>query len=333
MKRRRFITLLGGAAAAPLVLWPLAAPAQQAGGMRRIGVLMPYTQDDPEDRARVAALQDGLKQLGWIEGRNIRAEYRWYAGDAERARVLAKELVDLQPDLLVAGATPGAVALRQETRTIPIVFVPVTDPVGQGLVEGLARPGGNATGLSLFEFSVGTKLLEALNQIAPAVTRVAIVYNPETAVFASYLQSIGAAAAAFHVQTIPAPVRGAADIEAALATLARAPGGGLLCLPDTFLNVHRELIVALAARNKLPAVYAFRFFAVDGGLMSYGVDVADLYRRAGSYIDRILKGGKPAEMPVQSPDKYELVINLKTAKALDLTVPQTLLYRADEVIE
>jgi putative tryptophan/tyrosine transport system substrate-binding protein len=330
MRRRAFIRLLGGGIAAA---WPLGARAQQPGGMRRIAVLMPYTHDDPEDRARVAALQGGLRQLGWIEGQNIRSEYRWYAGDADRARVLAKELVELQPDLIVAGATPGALALRQETRTIPIVFVPVTDPVGQGLVEGLARPGGNATGLSLFEFSVGSKWLEALNQIAPRVTRVAVVYNPETAVFAPYLESIGAAATALRLQLIPAPVRGAADIEAALTGLGRSPGGGLLCLPDTYLNVHRELFVTLAARHKLPAVYAFRFFAVDGGLMSYGVDFVDLYRRAASYIDRILKGAKPADMPVQSPDKYELVLNLKTAKALDLTVPQTLLYRADEVIE
>jgi putative ABC transport system substrate-binding protein len=328
MRRREFITLLGGAAA-----WPLAARAQQPGGVRRIGVLMPYTQDDPEDRARVAALQEGLKQLGWTEGQNIRTEYRWYGGDADRARVLAKELVELQPDLIVVGAAPGSVALRRETRTIPIVFVAVTDPLGQGLVEGLARPGGNATGFALFEFSVGTKLLEALNQMAPRVARVAVFYNPETAVFGPYLESIGAAAAAFRLRLIPAPVRGAAEIEAAIASLGREPGGGLLCLPDTFLNVHRELIVTLAARNNLPAVYAFRFFAVDGGLMSYGVDVADLYRRAASYIDRILKGGKPAEMPVQSPDKYELVLNLKTAKALGLSVPQTLLYRADEVIE
>jgi putative ABC transport system substrate-binding protein len=328
MKRRAFITLLGAA-----VAWPLAARAQQAGAMRRIGVLMPFTPDDPEDRARVAALQAGLKQLGWIEGQNVRFEYRWYGGDADRARALAKELVGLQPELIVAGATPAALALRQETRTLPIVFVGGADPVGLGLVEGLARPGGNATGFSIFEFSVGTKLLEALNQIAPGVARVAVFYNPDTAVVGPYLESIGAAAAGFRLQMIPAPVHGAAEIEAAIATLARSPGGGLLCLPDIFLNVHRELILALADRNRLPAVYAFRFFAAAGGLMSYGVDVTDLYRRAASYIDRILKGGKPAEMPVQSPDKYELVINLMTAKALGLTVPQTLLYRADEVIE
>jgi putative ABC transport system substrate-binding protein len=328
MRRRAFIALLGGAAG-----WPLAARAQQAGGMRRIGVLMPFTRDDPEDRARVAALQGGLEQLGWVDGQNLRAEYRWYGGDADRARVLAKELVELQPELILAGATPAALALRQETRTIPMVFVGGADPVGLGLVEGLARPGGNATGLSVFEFSVGTKLLEALNQMAPRVARVAVFYNPETAVFAPYLKSIGTAAASFRLQLIPAPVRGAGEIEAAIAALGREPGGGLLCLPDIFLNVHRELIVALAARNELPAVYAFRFFAVGGGLMSYGVDVADLYRRVASYIDRILKGAKPAEMPVQSPDKYELVINLKTAQALGLTVPQTLLYRADEVIE
>jgi putative ABC transport system substrate-binding protein len=328
MRRRAFIALLGGAAGLPL-----AARAQQAGGMRRIGVLMPFTQDDPEDRARVAALQGGLKQLGWVDGQNLRAEYRWYGGDADRARVLAKELADLQPELILAGATPAALALRQETRTIPIVFVGGADPVGLGLAEGLARPGGNATGLSVFEFSVGTKLLEALNQMAPRVARVAVFYNPETAVFGPYLESIGIAAATFRLQLIPAPVRGAGEIEAAIAALGREPGGGLLCLPDIFHNVHRELIVALAARNELPAVYAFRFFPVGGGLMSYGVDVADLYRRAASYIDRILKGGKPAEMPVQSPDKYELVINLKTAQALGLEIPPTLLARADEVIE
>jgi putative ABC transport system substrate-binding protein len=329
MRRREFITLIGGAA----VAWPLVARAQQPGGMRRIGVLMPFTQDDPEDQARVAALKDGLKQLGWTEGQNFRAEYRWYGGDAERARVLAKELVELRPELILAGATPGALALREETRTIPIVFVGGADPVGLGLVEGLARPGGNATGLSIFEFSVGTKLLEALNQIAPSVVRVAVFYNPETAVFGPYLESIGAAATQLHLQMIPAPVHGAAEIAAAMTALAREPGGGLLCLPDIFLNVHRELILTLAARSRLPAVYGFRFFAADGGLMSYGVDVADLYRRAATYIDRILKGGRPAELPVQSPDKYELVLNLKTAKALGLTVPQTLLYRADEVIE
>jgi putative ABC transport system substrate-binding protein len=329
MRRREFITLLGGTA----IAWPLAARAQQPGGMRRIGVLMPYTQTDPEDQARVAALQEGLKQLGWIEGQNLRSEYRWYGGDAEQARAFAKELVELQPDLIVVGAAPGSAAVRQETRTIPIVFVAVTDPIGQGLVEGLARPGGNTTGFALFEFSVGTKLLEALNQIAPRVTRVAVFYNPETAVFGPYLESIGAAAASFRLRLIPTPVRGAAEIEAAVAALGRESGGGLLCLPDSFLNVHRDLIVRLAARDTLPAVYAFRFFAADGGLMSYGVDVAELYRRAGTYIDRILKGGRPAEMPVQSPDKYELVINLKTAKALGLDVPQTLLYRADEVIE
>jgi putative tryptophan/tyrosine transport system substrate-binding protein len=328
MNRRDFITLLGGAAALPL-----GARAQQAGGMRRIGVLMPFTPDDPEDQARVSALQGGLKQLGWADGQNLRAEYRWYGGDADRARVMARELVELQPEVILAGATPAALALRQETRTIPIVFVGSADPVGLGLAEGLARPGGNATGLSVFEFSVGTKLLEALNQMAPRVARVAVFYNPETAVFGPYLESIGTAAATFRLQLIPAPVRGAGEIEAAIAALGREPGGGLLCLPDIFLNVHRELIVALAARNALPAVYAFRFFAVGGGLMSYGVDVADLYRRAASYIDRILKGAKPGEMPVQSPDKYELVINLKTAQALGLTVPQTLLYRADEVIE
>ncbi len=324
--RREFISLLGGAAAA----WPRAARAQQA---RRIGVLMPYSKDDPEDQARVAALQDGLRQAGWIEGRNLRSEYRWYAGESARARAMAMELVEQRPELIVVGATIGSVALKQETRTIPLVFVGVSDPVGQGLVDTLARPGGNATGLTYFEFSVVTKLLETLKQMAPGVTRVAMLYSAEASVATPFLQSIEPAGRPLGVELIPAPIRDAAEIETAVAALGREPGGGLMCLPDIYLNVHRQLIVALAARHKLPAAYAFRFFAAEGGLFSYGVEVTDLYRRAGTYVDRILKGEKPADLPVRQPAKYELVINLKTAKALGLDVPNKLLALADEVIE
>jgi putative tryptophan/tyrosine transport system substrate-binding protein len=324
--RREFVTLLGGAAAA----WPRAARAQQ---VRRIGVVMPYTQDDPEDQARVAALQDGLRQAGWIEGRNLRSEYHWYAGETERARAIAMELVEQRPELIVVGTTIGSVALKQETRTIPLVFVGVTDPVGQGLVDTLARPGGNATGLTYFEFSVVTKLLETLKQIAPGITRVTMLYSAEGSVATPFLQSIGPAGRSFEVELIAAPIRDTAEIETAVAALALEPGGGLMCLPDIYLNVHRRLIVELAARHKLPAAYTFRFFAAEGGLFSYGIEVTDLYRRAGAYVDRILKGEKPADLPVQQPTKFELVINMKTAKALGLEIPPRVLALANEVIE
>jgi len=326
MRRRDIITLLGSAA----VAWPLSAQAQQ---VRRIGVLMPLTKDDPEDQTRVAAFEDGLKQLGWIESRNLRLEYRWYAGEIARARILAKELVDLRPGLIVVGATPGAMALRQETRTIPIVFVAVADPAGIGLVDNLARPGGNATGLTFFEFSVGGKLLEVLKGAVPSIARVAVCYNPQSGIFAPYLNSIQAAASALRVELVPAVTRDPTEIEAAIVAIGREPNGGLICLPDTYFNVHRELIISLAARHRLPAVYAARFFAIDGGLVSYGVDFTDLYRRAGAYVDRILKGANPAELPVQQPTKYELVLNLKTAKALGVTIPLTMQATADEVIE
>jgi putative tryptophan/tyrosine transport system substrate-binding protein len=323
MRRRAFITLIGGAAA-----WPLAARAQQAERMR-----MPYTKEDPEDQQRVAAFQEGLKRLGWIEGRNIQSEYRWYAGDANRARVLAKELIDLHVDLILVGAAPGLVALRQETRTVPIVFVGVSDPVGLGLVESLARPGGNATGFTYFEFSVVTKLLEALRQIAPRVTRVAIMYSPNSPTAIPFLQSIDAIAPSTAVALIKTPVRNAVEIETAINAFGREPDGGLMMLPEPFFPVYRKLIVELAAHHKLPAAYAFRFFTVDGGLMSYSVDMANLFRSAALYVDRILKGEKPADLPVQAPTKYELVLNLKTAKALGLEVPASLLAIADEVIE
>jgi len=330
MRRREFVTLMGGTLAA----WPRMTFAQQPSDrMRRIGALMAYTKDDPEDQQRVAAFQDALKQSGWIEGRNIQSEYRWYAGNPDRARSAAKELVGLKPDLILIGASAGLVALTQETRSVPLIFVAVTDPVGLGLVESLARPGGNATGFTFFEFSVGTKLLESLRQIAPQVKRIALMYTPDSPVHGQYLSVIDAIAPSTASTLIKTPVRNAAEIEAAIEAIAREPNGGLMVLPEPFFPVHRKLIVGLAARYNLPTIYPFRSFTDDGGLMSYSVDVIDLYKRAGGYADRLLRGGVAAEMPVQQPTRYELVINLKTAKALGLEVPASLLARADEVIE
>ena len=330
MRRRDFITRLGGAAVASSVLCAVPAYAQQ---IRRVGVLMSLTKDDPEDQVRAAAFEDGLKQLGWVEGRNIRFDYRWYAGESTRARALAKELVELRPDLIVVAATPGAVALRQETRTVPMVFVTVSDPAGLGLVDNLARPGGNATGSTFFEFSVAGKLLEVLKQAAPGVERAAVIYNPQSTAFALYLGSLQSAASSLRVQLVPSPVREPAEVAAALEAIARETGGGVICLPDAYLNVHRQQIIALAARHKLPAIYYARQYAADGGFVSYGIDITDLYRRAANHVDRILKGANPGELPVQQPTKYELVLNLKTAKALGITIPLTLQVTADEVIE
>jgi putative ABC transport system substrate-binding protein len=329
MKRREFITLVSVAAA-----WPIAVRGQQrADRVRRIGVLMPYTKDNPEDQQRVAALQDGLQKLGWIEGRTLRSEFRWYAGDAERARVAAKELVDLKPEVILVGAAPGLVALRRETKTVPLVFVAVTDPVGLGLVESLARPGGNATGFSFFEFSVGTKLLESLVQIAPRLRRIAIIHSVNSPVYQRYLEPIDAIAPTIGRVLSKTPVRDVGDIESAIAAMAGEPDSGIVILPEPLFPVHSKQIVAIVARHGLPAVYPFRLFAEDGGLMSYSVDVADLFLRAASYVDGILRGGAAAEMPVQQPTRYELVINLKTAKALGIDVPANLLARADAVIE
>jgi ABC-type uncharacterized transport system substrate-binding protein len=330
MRRREFVTLMGGTLAA----WPrMTFAQQQPDRVRRIGVLMPYTKDDPEDQQRVAAFQEAFKQSGWIEGRNIQIEYRWYAGNPDRARSAAKELVGLKPDLILVGASAGLVALTQETRSVPLIFVGVTDPVGLGLVESLARPGGNATGFTFFEFSVVTKLLESLWQIAPQVKRIALMYTPDSPVHGQYLSVIDAIAPSTAMTLIKTPVRNAAEIEAVIEAVAREPNGGLMVLPEPLFPVHRKLIVALAARYNLPTIYPFRSFTDDGGLMSYSVDVIDLYKRAGGYADRLLRGGVAAEMPVQQPTRYELVINLKTAKALGLEVPASLLARADEVIE
>ena len=328
MKRREFITLLGGATA-----WPLATWAQQPSEVRRIGVLMPYTKEDPEEQLRRAALKNGFHQLGWFEGRNIHIEYRWFGGEPGRARTMASELLQFKPDVIVAGSTPGLAAFAQHTDTTPVVFVGVSDPVGQGFVASLARPGGNATGFTFFEFSVITKLVELLKQIAPSVARVALPFNPDTLSNVPFLRSIEAVAPSLTIELIKAPVRSTHELEGALDQIAREPRSGLVFVPDAFTNSHRDLIVGLAARHRLPAAYTLRPWVTAGGLLSYGVDIIDLWRRAAHYVDRILKGAKPADLPVQQPTKYELAINLKTANSLGLDVPPTLLARADEVIE
>src|SRR5262245_49280102 len=303
MKRRDFITLLGGAAAA----WPVTARAQQAGEMRRIGVLMGYAASDPEGQAYVVALQEGLRKLGWTEGRNIRVDARWGALDAETMQRLAKELVALQPDLIVAQSTPTTTALLQQTRTTPIIFALVADPVGSGFVASLARPGGNVTGFTNFEPTLASKWLELLKEIAPRVTRVAILFHPATASFAEYfLNPFKAAAASFAVEAIIAPVRNTSELESVVAAHAREPNGGLIAMPDSFLGAHRAEVISLATRHRLPAVYWLRVFAEVAGLLSYGNDNVDNFRRVATYVDRILKGAKPNELPVQAPVKFEL---------------------------
>jgi ABC-type uncharacterized transport system substrate-binding protein len=329
MKRREFITLLGGAAAA----WPLAARAQQSNRLRLVGVLLAMAPSDPEAQLRVKAFEAALRELGWTEGRNLRLEYRWAPGDASLLRGQATELVGLAPDLILATSTPVLAALRQEN-PLPIVFVQVTDPVGDGFVPNLARPGGFLTGFTSFEFTIGSKWLEALKHVAPKVRRVALMFNPDTAPFArKFWQPVEDAAPSFDVEPIQAPVRDVGEIEHAIEAFARDANGGLMVLPDVSTTNHRNLIIALAARHRLPAVYPYRHFAASGGLMSYGSDLADVYRRAASYVDRILKGAVPGDLPVQAPAKFEFVINLRTANALGLTVPPRVLGRADEVIE
>jgi putative tryptophan/tyrosine transport system substrate-binding protein len=329
VRRREFITLLGGAAA----VWPLAARAQQPEGRRRIGVLMNLAERDPEGQARTGALREGLAKLGWTEGRELQIEYRWFAGDPDRARAYAAELVKLKLEVIFAGATPSVAALQRETRSVPIVFAQVADPVGAGFVASLARPGGNITGFASFDYAIAAKWLELLKQIAPQVTRVAVIYdltNPETK---EYLPVIEAAARSFGVQVSISVVRNAAEIERAIEEFTREPNGGLIPLPTPLMAVHRDLIISLAARHRLPNVYAWRYYPMAGGLASYGIDNIELYRRAASYVDRILKGEKPGDLPVQQATKFGLVINLKTAKALGLEIPPMLLARADEVIE
>jgi putative tryptophan/tyrosine transport system substrate-binding protein len=331
VKRRDFITLLGGAAAA----WPLAAQAQQGERMRRIGVLMGYPESDSEAQTKIAAFRDGLQKLGWTEGRNTRIETRWATpADAESMERFAKELVALQPDLILSSTTPTTAALLQQTRAIPIVFATVADPVGSGFVASFPRPGGNVTGFVVFEASLPGKWLELLKEIAPRVNRIAFLFNPATATYAEfYLNPFKAAAASFAVEAIAAPVRDRSELESVVSAQAREPNGGLIVMPDSFTDLHRAEITSLAARYRLPAVYPRRIFTEVGGLLSYGIDQLDNFRLAATYADRILKGEKPADLPVQAPTRYELVINLKTAKALGLDVPATLLARADEMIE
>jgi putative tryptophan/tyrosine transport system substrate-binding protein len=329
MRRREFITLLGGAAAA----WPLMARAQQAERMRRIGVFTNLVENDPEGQARDAAFLQGLQQLGWTDGRNVRIDIRRTLGDTDRARRDAAELVALAPDVILTTGSAAMGAMQQTTRTVPIVFVTVIDPVGAGFVESLARPGGNVTGFSLFEYGLSGKWLELLKEIAPGVMRVAVLRDTAVGSGVGQYAIIQAVAPSLGVELRPIDMRDASEIERAVTAFARLPNGGLIIVGAPSAVVHRNLIITLAARHQLPAVYPIPYFARSGGLISYGPDSIDPYRRAAGYVDRILKGEKPADLPVQAPTKYELVINLKTAKALGIEIPSTLLARADEVIE
>jgi ABC-type uncharacterized transport system substrate-binding protein len=326
--RRKFLATLGGAAA-----WPFAARAQQGERMRRIGVLMPSAADDAEYQARMTAFLQGLAQLGWLDGRNVRIDTRWAVADADRIRKYAAELVALAPDVILAPGSATTGPLLQATRTIPIVFATIPDPVGAGFVESLARPGGNATGFIAFEYGLSAKWLELLKQIAPGVTRAAILRDSAVASGIGQFGVIQSVAPSVGVEVSPVNVRDAAEIERAVAAFARASNSGLIVTGSALTAVHRALIVTLAARYRLPAVYPGRYWVAGGGLISYGPDRVDQYRLAAGYVDRILKGEKPADLPVQTPTKYELAVNLKTAKALGLDVPTTVLARADEVIE
>ena len=327
-RRRQFITLLGGAAA-----WPLAARAQQPERMRRIGALMNTAADSADGQARFAAFVHGLQQLGWTDGRNARLDVRWAAGDPERIRRYAAELVALAPDVILASGGTTLGPLRQVSRTVPTVFTGVSDPIGAGFVDSLARPGGNATGFIAFEWNISGKWLELLKEIAPGVTRAVVLRDSELGSGASQFAVIQAVAPSLRVEVNPVNVGGAAEIERAVAAFARAPNGGLIATGGGRIRFHRDLIVKLAARHKLPAVYYDRVYVDSGGLISYGPDFVDQFRRAAGYVDRVLKGEKPADLPVQAPTKFEFVINLKTARALGLEVPASVLARADEVIE
>ena len=330
MRRRDFTKGIVGSAAA----WPFAALAQQSERMRRIGVLTPYSESDPYAKAQFGAFVQGLTELGWSEGHNLRMDVRWAAGDLDRVRVYAKELVTLQPDVILVDSTPQTAALQRETRTIPIVFVVVSDPVGSGFVAGLPRPGGNMTGFSNQDPSMGGKWVELLTEIAPNLSRVAAMFNPDTAPFVRsyYLPPFEAAARSLKVEPVVVLVHSDTEIETAITSLGRE-SGGLVIMPDAFLVSHRASIISLANRNNVPAVSQTSFITRDGGLISYGPDLADLYRRGADYVDRVLRGTKPSELPVQLPAKFEMAVNLKTAKSLGLTVPPALLARADAVIE
>jgi len=329
MRRREVITLLGGAAA-----YPFAARAQQPERMRRIGILHAFAGNDPLGQRQVAILRKELQGLGWRDGQNVRIDVRFASGDAERVRAYASELVAMKPDVILASTTAATAALLRQTRTIPIVFVVVSDPVGSGFVQSLARPGKNATGFSYVESSVVGKWVELLREVAPQVTRVAMMFNPDTTAYAGYyMRPFEAAARSAGMEPIGAPVRDDAEIENAIAALARNTSGGLILMPDIYVASSREQINRLALRHRIPAVNGNAVITRDGGLISYSVDGDDLFRRAGAYVDQILRGANPAELPVQLPIKFQLIINLKTAKALGVTIPQSLLLRADEVIE
>ena len=330
MRRRDFMTLAGGAATA----WSLAARAEQAQPMRRIGVLIGFAESDPDVKSWFAAFRGALAKLGWTEGSNFRIELRWAADDPDKMKTFAKELVDLRPDAILSVTTPVTDALVRETQTIPIVIATVADPISSGFVTNVGRPGGNVTGFALYEPSMGGKWLELLRRIAPGVARVALLFNPTTSVpIKFYMASIQAAASSFTVQASTAPVHAQDEIEGVIAALAGNPGAGLIVMPDLFNTINRDLIIAVAARFRVPAIYFFRSFADSGGLISYGPDFAEQYPRAADYIDRILKGEKPGDLPIQMPIKVPLIINLRTANALGLDVPLGLLNAADEIIE
>ena len=330
MRRREFISLAGGA-----VVWPIAARAQQRGLLRRIGVLMSWDESDPEIKTFFSSFMQGLAKSGWTDGGNVQMEVRWAGGNVDRLRMFAKELVDLQPDVILATSTPATAALQQATRAIPIVFAGISDPVGAGFVASLSRPGGNITGFINMEGAFGGKWLEVLKEIAPDIKRAAIMFNPDTAPAGGsyYLPSFDAAARKLKVEPIAARVRSVAEIETVITSLGREPGGSLVVMPDVFMETHRGQIILFAARNNVPTVYSQSVFARDGGLLSYGADRVDIFRRSASYVDLILRGAKPAELPVQLPIKYEMTVNAKTAKSLGLDVPLFFQQRADEVIE
>jgi putative ABC transport system substrate-binding protein len=330
MRRRDFIKVVSGS----VVTWPLAAGAQQPERLRRIGVLISTREDDPDGQARAALLRQGLSELGWTEGRNIHIDYRWVGGDEARAKTNAAELVNQKPDVIVANSTLSLAAVRNETSTIPIVFVVVGDPIGQGFVSSFAHPGGNITGFTAFEFAIGAKWLELIKEIAPGLGRVAFIFNPEAGPFAEkFVQSIEPLAQSLGVRLMVTPTRDAREIDGALAGVSGEPKGGVIVSPDAFTTANRRLIISQAARYRSPAIYPYRYFAIDGGLLSYGHNAKEPWRRAPTYVDKILKGTSPADLPIQQPTKFELVINLKTAKALGLTIPAQLLDRADELIE
>lgn len=329
MRRREFIALLGGAMASA----PIAALAQSQGRVRRIGALFGLVADDPEGQRRVVAFRQQLNALGWIDGRNLQVEYRWAGADTALLGAYAAELVRWTPDVILAHSNPGLAALRRETDSIPLVFIQVADPVGSGFIQSLSRPGGNVTGFTNFDLSMGTKWMELLKQVAPSVTRAVVLLHPETPANVAMMRTAEAAAPSFGVTLTAAGVHDAAEIERAIATLAGVPGGGLIVMPHLVTVAHRQLIADLAARQRLPAVYPFRFMAESGGLIAYGIDPVDLTRRAAISIDRILRGAKPGDLPVEEPTKFELVVNLKAAKALGLVIPQSILLQADEVIE